>query len=150
MVTPRVVALKADLDRLVAAGRDDDLGPALEQARRAFLRAGPELLNAATPYLWQYYAATSAEGGGPLIGGSEDIWDHVGVAHPPEVRAGSGPLEPAAAYLSFEGEVSWEPEHGLQLVFEEGSAVGKVGPYDGHVTQAHAYGDAALLGVVYR
>ena len=70
MVTPRVVALKADLDRLVAAGRDDDLGPALEQARRAFLRAGPELLNAATPYLWQYYAATSAEGGGPLIGGA--------------------------------------------------------------------------------
>jgi hypothetical protein len=51
-------------------------------------------------------------------------------------------------YLSFEGEVSREPEHGLQLVHEDGQRVCKVGPYDGHVTVAHAHGDPSLLGVV--
>lgn len=46
--------------------------------------------------------------------------------------------------------MSWEPEHGLQLVVEDGLRVCKVGPYDGHVTQALASGDPGLLGVVYR
>ena len=52
--------------------------------------------------------------------------------------------------MSFEGEVSWEREHGLQLVIEEGARVCKVGPYDGHVTMAHAYGDPSLLGVIFK
>lgn len=46
--------------------------------------------------------------------------------------------------------MSWEPEHGLQLVFENGLTVCKVGPYDGHNTNAHAYADASLLNVVFK
>jgi len=53
------------------------------------------------------------------------------------------------SYLSFEGEVSWEPEHELQLVYEDGQRVCKVRQYDGHVTVADAYGDPSLLGVVF-
>jgi hypothetical protein len=81
---------------------------------------------------------------------SADIWEHVQFRHPPQWRLGGGPLAPGRSYLSFEGEVSWEPEHGLQLVFEDGQHVCKVSPYDGHVTVAHAYGDSSLLGVVVR
>jgi len=43
-----------------------------------------------------------------------------------------GPGEPV--YVSVECECSWEPEHGLQLVFRGGARVTKVGPYDGHLT----------------
>jgi hypothetical protein len=46
---------------------------------------------------------------------SADIWEHVQFRHPPQWRLGGGPLAPGRSYLSFEGEVSWEPEHGLQL-----------------------------------
>lgn len=63
-------------------------------------------------------------------------------------RRPEAPLAPGRSYLSFEGEVSWEPEHSLQLVFEDGWRVCKVSPYDGHVTVADAYGDSSLLGVV--
>jgi hypothetical protein len=57
---------------------------------------------------------------------------------------------PELSYISFEGEVTWEPEHGLQLVFEHGRRVCKVGPYDGHHTKGHAYGDPALIDVVFK
>ncbi|MBO0834789.1 MAG: hypothetical protein J2P28_04615 [Actinobacteria bacterium] len=57
---------------------------------------------------------------------------------------------PGRSYLSFEGEVSWEPEHGMQLVYEDGQRLCKVSQYDGHVTVAHALGDPSLLGVIFR
>ena len=43
----------------------------------------------------------------------------------------------------------WEPEHGLELVLEDGARVTKVGPYDGHLTNAAAYADPTLESVVY-
>ncbi|WP_420847686.1 DUF6985 domain-containing protein [Natronosporangium hydrolyticum] len=53
-------------------------------------------------------------------------------------------------YVSIECECAWEPEHGLQIVFRDGAAVTKVGPYDGHLTNSAAYADDTLDGVVYR
>jgi hypothetical protein len=38
----------------------------------------------------------------------------------------------------------------MQLVIRDGRAVTKVGPFDGHVTNADAYDDRKLRGVVYR
>lgn len=61
-----------------------------------------------------------------------------------------GPLAPARSYLSIEGEVSWEPEHGIQVVLAEGSRLCKVGPSDGHMTNAHAWADPALLDVIFK
>lgn len=127
------------------------------QAISDFIEGGPELLDEATPFLWEYYGHTAAEFtpaeraqyGIPEIPDSADIWEHVQFQHPPEWRSGGGPLEPGRSYISFEGEVSWEPEHGLQLVFEDGRRVCKVSPYDGHLTVAHAYSDPSRLGVVF-
>lgn len=53
------------------------------------------------------------------------FWGYVQITVPPMVEAGGDPLEPAASYLSFEGEVPWEPEHGLELVFEDGRRIGR-------------------------
>jgi hypothetical protein len=85
----------------------------------------------------------------PQIPDSADIWEHARFRDPPEWILGGGPLSPGRSYLSFEGEVSWEPEHGLQLVFEDGQRVCKVSQYDGHVTAARAYGDPSLLSVIF-
>ena len=150
---------KVVLDSLVGDAVDTELDEEVwESFKHEFLSSGPELLHEATEFLWQYYGTVAGafskserrDYGIPEIDRSADIWDEVRFQHPPEFRPGSGALSPAAGYLSFEGEVSWEPEHGLQLVFEVGPKICKVGPYDGHTTTAHAWGDQSLLGVVYK
>jgi len=52
-------------------------------------------------------------------------------------------------YVSLECNCNWEPEHGLQLVFKNGSTIKKVGPYDGHLANSDAYADDRLENVVY-
>ena len=130
----------------------------LRGSRTNFTSRGPELLDAATDHLWAYYRSVAAalspaereQRGVPTIDESGDIWEQVEIRFPPAFTLGGRRFAPARSYISFEGEVSWEIEHGLQLVVEDGRRVCKVGPYDGHVTNAHAYGDESLLGVVFR
>ena len=161
MASGRVREVKALLDRLAEHAGFNGGPTAEDQALREevirdFIAGGVELLDEATPFLRAYFESTvgefSAEQrvdyGMPEIPGSADIWEHVQFDHPPQWQLGGGPLAPGRSYLSFEGEVPWEPEHGLQLVLEEGRHVCKVSPYDGHVTIAHAYGDSSLLGIV--
>ncbi len=50
--------------------------------------------------------------------------------------------EPSPCYLNFEGEVSWEPEHGLQVVFDHSGAVCRVGPYSGRLTNTGPFAGA--------
>lgn len=155
----RCLEQKARLDALLEETDGTELDEELwVRFKQAFVAAGPELLHQATSFLWEYYEDFAGEFsaderrnyGIPELDREGDIWAEVRFEHPPEFSPGSGELEPAAGYLSFEGEVSWEPEHGLQLVFEDHPRLAKVGPFDGHMTTAHAYGDSSLLGVVYR
>lgn len=162
--SPLLPGLKTRLDALLEqedpmdAIFDAEQEDARQRAAAAFRAAGPELLDEATPHLWAYYRATVDElgpdrlsdAGVPVLDEDADIWAEVTIAEPPSIEVGGTDLEPAAAYVSFEGEVSWEPEHGLQLVVENGERICKVGPYDGHVTVAHAYGDPGLLGTVFK
>jgi hypothetical protein len=162
MASNRVRDLKALLDRLAEQAECDEEPTAEEQALRreaisGFIAGGAQLLEEATPFMWAYYRSTAAEFGPeeraqygiPEIPDSADIWEHVQFRCPPWWSPGRGPLTPGRSYLSFEGEVSWEPEHGLQLVYEDGQRVCKVSQYDGHVTVAHARSDPSLLGVVF-
>jgi hypothetical protein len=162
MASDRVRDLKALLDRLAGEADFDEDPTDEEEALRleavsSFIAGGPQLLEEATPFLWEYYRHTvaaftpedRAQYGIPDIPESADIWEHVGFRHPPWWRLGGGPLKPGRSYLSFEGDVSWEREHGLQLVYEDGRRVCKVSQYDGHDTVAHAYGDPSLLGVIF-
>ena len=41
-------------------------------------------------------------------------------------------------FLQIEGEVAWEPEHGLQMSWAEGKRLAKAGDFDGHPTNGHA------------
>jgi Domain of unknown function (DUF6985) len=162
MASDRVHYLKTLLDQLASQAEAGEQATTAEQALRSqaisgFIAGGAQLLDQATPYLRAYYQRTADEFtaeeralyGIPDIPDSADIWEHVQFPHPAQCRPGGGPLSPGRSYLSFEGEVSWEPEHGLQLVYEDGQRLCKVSPYDGHLTLAHAYGDPSLLGVVF-
>jgi hypothetical protein len=144
----------ADLDDLDASERG--LG---EIALRNFQSLGAGALAEVTPYLWQYYRSEAegftaeeraAYGIPDLDDSTANIWNEVTFRHSPTVELGGNPLEPAPSYVSFEADVSWEPEHGLQVVFEEGLRLCTVGPCDGHSTNAHAYGDPSLLGVIFK
>lgn len=148
--------LKRELDELVAAAEfratGDGDAASLQHAADAFINSGPELLSSVTPFLWEYYLDDWDDAdsvGAPLDPSVNEIWAEVVIKGPPVVTIGGHRLTPAASYLSFAADVSWEPEHGLQLVFEDGVRVCKVGPYDGHVTNAGALNDESLLGIVF-
>jgi hypothetical protein len=82
------------------------------------------------------------EEGFPSICDPADVWQHIVFG---EVTVGR---DGAAVFVSVESECSWDPEHGLQIVFRAGRAVTKVGPFDGHYTNASAEG-RDLDGIVY-
>ncbi|MEV4708130.1 DUF6985 domain-containing protein [Actinoplanes sp. NPDC049316] len=133
--------------RITVEGYDDDEAQDdFHAAIRAFLAAGPETLRAAAPAIFAYYrdvmsALSPADDGYVEIAGPADVLDHVRPGDEPTVsrdRYGDGQV-----YVSVECECAWEPEHGLQIVFRDGRTVSKVGPYDGHLTNAPAH-------VVYR
>ena len=94
------------------------------------------------------------EYGIPLDVTVENIWSHVSFGNPPSVdpvvNGYKDLLHTDIAYINYECYCSWEPEHGLNLVFVHGTRIGKVGPYDGHLTNAHAASDPSLLDVVFR
>lgn len=76
-----------------------------------------------------------------------DVWKHVELGGTLTVGRDHG--RGRTVYISLECNCAWEPEHGLQLVFENGVAVSKIGPFDGHMTNVSAYDDRKLKGVVY-
>ena len=136
--------------RFVAAGYDDDAHPAdFFRAVATFLALDASALHAATGAVFAYYrdvAEMCAAGGYPCVEITRpgDVWLHVRPGPEPTVeRAGD------RVYVSVECECAWEPEHGLQVVFADGAVVTKVGPYDGHLTNAAAFGRDDLAGEVY-
>lgn len=137
----------------VLEGYSDDPHPEdFHVAIRNMLEAQPILLEGATPYLHQYYLDCAELLGDELpsldIHEPADVWKHVDLNLELAVMRdhGSG----REVFLSVSGSCAWEPEHGLQLVFEDGRKVSKVGPYDGHVSNVSAFDDPRLAGVVYR
>jgi uncharacterized protein DUF6985 len=99
--------------------------------------------------VFAYYrdvARMCAAGGYPCVSIERpgDVWRHVRPGPEPTVeRSGD------RVFVSVQCECAWDPEHGLQIVFAGGAAVTKVGPYDGHLTNATAFGRDDLDDVVY-
>lgn len=123
------------------------------QAIAAFLNSSPAVLEEAEAEVFRYYQdvsrCLSAADEEPLVVGSPaEVWAHVQFGE--EVFVSRRDHGERGVYVSLECECDWEPEHGLQLVFKGGGRVSKVGPYDGHLTNADAFGDEALEHVVYR
>lgn len=80
-----------------------------------------------------------------VIESPSGVWDHIEFGFEPVVSRGDD-----GVYVSLECSCDWEPEHGLQIVFKNGNKVSKVGPYDGHLTNANAFADDSLKDVIYR
>ena len=76
------------------------------------------------------------------------VWAHVRLGSEPTVSRRS--YGDKGIYISLECGCDWEKEHGMQIVFKNGLKVNKVGPFDGHLTNADAYDDDSLENVVYR
>lgn len=97
----------------------------------------PEVLNAATDAAFAYYrdfyqAVEDDEYAMewmPEIADPAQVWNHIRLGDAPMVEAGDA--EDSPWYVTLECECEWEEEHGLTLVFRDGSEITKVGPSDG-------------------
>ena len=114
-----------------------------------FLAASPAVLREADEPLFRYYQDFEEwwlEDDKPSIK-AEHIWQHVQFGREPMVsRRAYGDQ---GVYISVECGCDWEEEHGLQLVLKNGLKVTKLGGYDGHLSNADAYGDESLEEVIY-
>lgn len=127
---------------------------AVEDAVATFLTMDDHALRDASPHAFAYYLDTvrlDLEQGWnlqlPEIADPESVWEYVSFGAEFHVDRGSG--GDGQVYVSIECECAWEPEHGLQLVFRAGRIVSKVGPFDGHLTNATAFGREDLEDSVY-
>jgi hypothetical protein len=69
----------------------------------------------------------------------KDIWNFI---HPTGIYVTRRPYKELDMYVQLACECDWEPEHGLQLIFRQGSKLTRISDQDGHVTEADAYGKA--------
>lgn len=137
---------------LVEDYNDDRRKAEVHEAIANFLRISPAALQESGPHVFRYYE-DCREDWDPdneelvEILSPAEVWRHVRLGSEPIVSR--RPYGDKGIYVSLTCRCEWEPEHGLQIVFKNGLQVCKVGPYDGHVTNADAYGDRKLEGVVY-
>jgi hypothetical protein len=130
---------------------DDAIASALENT----LRPGLNLLAHAESHVFRYFQDSmrlrAEEAPDLAVASAPEVWRHVDFGESIHVQRKRGDrFVPAGVYLSVECGCAWEVEHGLQLVFRDGVEVVKVGPYDGHLTNAHAFADPRLIDVIYR
>lgn len=76
-----------------------------------------------------------------------DIWKYVTPST--EIDITQGHRSDENWYVVMEANCEWEEEHGIMLVWRNGKTLSKVGGYDGHITNTHAYADDSLIDVVY-
>lgn len=134
-------------------GYADDPAPEdFHAAIRTFLALDRTVLEDASPAVFEYYRDMADEFGDdlddfPAIASPGEVWNHVQFdRHEVSVQRDD---DGEPVYVSVECECAWEPEHGLQIVFRDGARITKVGPYDGHLTNASAYARDDLRDVVY-
>ena len=118
-----------------------------------FLSIGPEVLRDVEQEIYRYYKdmfdilSSELDDEFVIIATPSDLWKHIRLGASPVVSR--RPYGDKSVYVSLECECVWEEEHGLQIVFKNGLKVNKVGPFDGHLTNSDAYGDASLEEVIY-
>ena len=135
--------------RIVLEGYDDDPNKDEYHATISnFLASSPEVLIEVEASIYQYYQDINSYSPSVTIGSPKEIWSHIQFGNELIVSRRSSGDE--GVYISLECNCAWEPEHGLQIVFRNGNKVCKIGPFDGHLTNADAFADARLEGIVYR
>ncbi len=138
---------------LVADYDTDDFPEEFDTAIENFLDSTKAPLKAAEPHIYRYYEdlnALWARGDPEYIEIVEPslVWDHISISN--EAMVSRRAYGDKGVYISLECECSWEPEHGLLIVFKNGNVVTKVGQVDGHLSNADAYADPSLETTIYR
>ena len=128
------VALPVTFD-CVEAGVPPDAGSAVH----AFLNLDDSARLAASSYVFKNYRdfadAIGDENVGCEIRDPREVW---GFIKPTEIRISRRPRRDRAIYVQIVAECQWEPEHGLQIVYRDGSQLSRVSDQDGHLTWTDA------------
>ncbi len=132
----------------------DEEDPKVLAAVNVLLAAKPALLASATTHLVHYCKDMLARAGDEAprlkLQKPADVWKYVQLGDELVVSEREDDDDEDGIYFSLECNCDWEPEHGLQIVIRDGKRITKLGPFDGHVTNADAYDDRSLVGVVYK
>lgn len=131
--------------------RDDSAPREFHDAVRNLLAQTRDTLLVASPDLHNYYSDMSQflNPEDELdVDDPDGLWNHVRFGN--EVYVERRHHGDRKLYVTIECGCDWEEEHGLQIVLREGLAVTKLGPYDGHLSNADAYADPSLEETIYR
>lgn len=71
------------------------------------------------------------------ISDKNEIWKFI---HPTEIFVARRPYKEQDIYVQIACVCDWEQEHELQLVFRQGKKLTRISYFDGHLTEADAYG----------
>ncbi len=143
----------ATCEIVIEAYDEDDRKQDFHAAIAAFMAGEPAVLRRAEADIFQYYRDMNAQREESdedyvIIAAPADVWKHIQFGF--EIMVSRGHDEEQAVYISITCNCDWEREHGLQIVLKGGAIVTKIGPYDGHLTNADAVDDARLANVIYR
>jgi hypothetical protein len=128
----------------------------IHAAIKNILTINDDVLTEAQQYVYQYYEDMAALFAAhnwpspPKIETPADVWKHVSFGDSLYVQRRKKATAEDGVYVSLGCNCDWEEEHGLQIVLRDGLKVTKVGPFDDHLTNAAAFADPSLIGVIYR
>lgn len=148
-----IKALGGQLCHVCLEGYDDDSDQeAFHRAIANLLAADEDVLRSASTYVFQYYEdmrryIPAGDLAKLSIATPTDVWNYIQFGG--EVIVNRRSDGDRGIYVSIECNCDWEREHGLQIVLRDGRQVTKVGPFDGHVTNADAYARSDYEDVVY-
>jgi hypothetical protein len=112
----------------------------IKTALTSFLSLDPDDRLAISRYVFQNYRtmaeSVSEEDLDCQIESEEGVWQHV---HPTGIYISRRHRRDQAIYLVIAANCDWEREHGLQIVYRNGSDLARVSDQDGHLTHADAY-----------
>jgi hypothetical protein len=142
--------------RFVLDGYADDTHKAdYHLALQNLIELGTAALAAVEPYVAQYCHEMldlyeEVDRPNVKVDHPSEVWKYVQFGAELHVTRRAEGDDEDGIYFSLECGCDWEREHGLDLVLRDGLAFTKVGPYDGHITNADAYDDPLLKGVIFR
>lgn len=120
---------------------DEDHNPEeFEQAICNFMALTESLKAEIEPHIYKHYLefkeAVASECCPTNIPNQSDVWQFI---YPSYVNVSRRPYGNKGVYVQLLGECEWEPEHGLQVVFQNGKSLNRVSDQDGHLTYSDAY-----------
>lgn len=130
---------------------EDENQEEFHDAIKNFLSIDHQVLKNAEEAIFNYYLEvknyTDPDYDFPIINSPSEVWKLITFGNQAIVsRRAYGDH---AVYIAMENECQWEIEHGLMIVFKNGAVVTKIGQYDGHLSNADAYGNKDFENMIY-